>query len=114
MPPDSMSTFFRQLQVNALGRCADRELLDRFLNDRQEAAFEAIVQRHGPLLLGLCRRWVADEHLAEEVLQATFLVLVRKAHTLRKRESLAGWLHGIAHNIARRARLSEMARVRRE
>jgi hypothetical protein len=74
----------------------DRELLERFVTDHDEAAFAAIVQRHGPLVVGVCRRILRTKHHAEDACQATFLVLARKAAAIRKRESLASWLYGVA------------------
>jgi RNA polymerase sigma factor (sigma-70 family) len=91
----------------------DRELLSRFVAGDQ-AAFAAIVDRHGPMLRGCCRRWVDDADLADDVLQATFVVLARKAGSIRRRDSLAAWLYGVARRLARRARLAEEARTRRE
>src|ERR1700730_19043498 len=76
----------------SLARYSDRQLLERFVESQEEAAFAAILDRHGPMLLGLCRRLLSDVHLADDVLQATFLVLARKAGSIRQRASLAGWL----------------------
>jgi len=92
----------------------DSQLLDRFITWRDEAAFEALVRRHGPLVLRVCRRVLFDPHAAEDAFQATFLVLARKAETIGKRESLASWLYGAAYRIARKARLSDSRRQVRE
>ncbi len=81
----------------------DADLLERFVNGRDETAFESLVRRHGAMVLGLCRRALGDDHEAEDAFQATFLVLVRNARTIRKRESLASWLYGVAHRVTRRA-----------
>jgi RNA polymerase sigma-70 factor (ECF subfamily) len=83
---------------------SDAELLARFLARRDEAAFAAIVARHGPMVLRVCRRILADAHAAEDCFQATFLVLARKAASVRRRESLAAWLHGVAARVSRKAR----------
>jgi len=87
---------------------SDEQLLERFAAqseaDRQ-IAFEAIVQRHGPMVLGVCRRVLRDEHDAEDAFQATFMVLALRAGMVRKRKSLGPWLHGVAARIAYRASL---------
>ena len=68
----------------------DEQLLETFLVHRENAAFQALVQRHGPMVLGICRRILHDCHDAEDAFQATFLVLIRKAAAIGKREFLAG------------------------
>src|SRR5262245_40740173 len=80
--------------VAAADGVSDRELLARVIAG-DHAAFGAIVDRHGAMLRGCCRRWVDDEHLADDVLQATFVVLARKAKSIRRRDSLAGWLYAV-------------------
>jgi RNA polymerase sigma factor (sigma-70 family) len=83
----------------------DGELLERFRVGREETAFALLVQRHGPMVQGVCRRLLADVHAAEDAFQATFLVLVRKAASIRKQDSVASWLYGVARRIAVKARL---------
>jgi RNA polymerase sigma-70 factor (ECF subfamily) len=83
---------------------SDSQLLARFVTQRDEDAFAGLLSRHGPLVLGLCRQVLRDAHAAEDAFQATFLVLARKASSIRKHEALAAWLHRVALNIARTAR----------
>ncbi len=80
------------------------QLLERFAADRDEAAFEALVSRHGPMVLGTCRRMLADPHDVEDAFQATFLVLARKAGSIRDADRLGPWLHGVARRVAARSR----------
>src|SRR5262245_22420405 len=82
----------------------DRLLLERFLTQRDEAAFEVLLRRHGPLVLGVCRRLLSDTHDVEDAFQATFLVLLRKAPSMTRSELLAGWLYGVAYRTALHAR----------
>src|SRR5437763_12960792 len=82
----------------------DRQLLLAFAAHGEQAAFEALVGRHGPMVLRVCRRLLRQEQDAEDAFQATFLVLARKAGSIRRSEALASWLHGVAHRIALRAR----------
>jgi RNA polymerase sigma factor (sigma-70 family) len=93
---------------------ADAELLARFIGRRDEAAFASLVARHGPMVLGVCRRVLSDAHHAEDVAQATFLVLAREADTIRRAGSLAAWLHRTARNLALKHRRAEARRRRRE
>jgi RNA polymerase sigma factor (sigma-70 family) len=101
----------RSASVDAFGGLTDAELLARYAGQREEAAFEAIVRRHGPLVLGVCRRILGDTHSADDAFQATFLILARKAGAIRNAESVASWLHGVARRVATRAR--ESGRTRR-
>jgi RNA polymerase sigma factor (sigma-70 family) len=82
----------------------DADLLQCFTRTHDQEAFTALVQRHGPMVLGVCERLLPDRHEAEDAFQATFLVLVRKSLTLRQPERLAAWLHGVALRIALRLR----------
>jgi RNA polymerase sigma factor (sigma-70 family) len=79
---------------------SDGQLLERFLRDRDEPAFEALVRRHAPMVFGVCRRVLGDSHEAEDAFQATFLALVQKAASLASRELVGHWLYGVAHRTA--------------
>ncbi len=83
---------------------SDGALLEAFLTQRDAAAFEALMHRHGPMVLGVCRRILRHEADAEDAFQATFLVLVRKAASIRPRAMVGNWLYGVAHSTALKAR----------
>jgi RNA polymerase sigma factor (sigma-70 family) len=93
---------------------ADEALLRRFADSRDEGAFEVLVRRHGPMVLGVCRRILRDAHAAEDVFQATFLVLARKARTVRAGRALPAWLHRVAARLAHAARTAEGRRRKQE
>jgi RNA polymerase sigma factor (sigma-70 family) len=103
-----------RLAARRAGDFSDRELMRRFLTERDESAFEALVRRHGPMVLHVCRRTLRDEHDAEDAFQATFLVLARKAATLQRHESVGNWLYGVATRLALRARADAARRRDRE
>ena len=113
-----MGTALRQIQhLFVEGRLAslpDGELLERFLAGGDEAAFTALVERHGPMVLGTCRAVLRDADAAEDAFQATFLVLVCKARSIRGRGALASWLYQVAHRIAIQAGAEAARRRRRE
>jgi RNA polymerase sigma factor (sigma-70 family) len=96
------------------GALTDAQLLRRVVEARDAAAFEVLVWRHGPLVLGTCRKLLGHAHDAEDAFQATFLVLARKAASVVKTESLAGWLHRVACRIAFRLRAQARKRQTRE
>jgi RNA polymerase sigma factor (sigma-70 family) len=84
---------------------SDAVLLERFIQGRDESAFAALVARHGAMVLRSCRRIVGDSHEAEDAFQATFLILARKAQSLRRPDALPGYLHSIARRVALKARM---------
>lgn len=92
----------------------DAELIERFVTGRDHDAFAILVRRHGPMVFGVCRRVLRDPHDAEEAFQVSFLVLVRKARTLRQPERLANWLYGVANRVARKAKLAAARRQKHE
>jgi RNA polymerase sigma factor (sigma-70 family) len=102
---DSVLGYIRRLAAAGQAReLPDHDLLERFVACHDEAAFTAIVERYGRLVLGVCRRTLRSEHHAEDAWQATFLVLARKAASIRKRDSLGCWLYGVANRVARKLR----------
>jgi RNA polymerase sigma-70 factor (ECF subfamily) len=92
----------------------DGQLLEAFLTARDEAAFEALLRRHGPMVLGVCRRVLNNPQDSEDAFQATFLVLVRKAGSIQRRALLGNWLYGVACRTARRARAMNIQRQKKE
>lgn len=97
-----------------LNQLSDANLLERFVTSREEDAFATLVQRHGPRVLGACRRILHNEHDAEEVSQATFLVLARKAGDVPWHESVGAWLCAVAHRLSLNARAGVSRRSRHE
>lgn len=89
---------------------SDTELLQRFVRLEENAAFTVLVQRHGPLVLGVCQRILQHAHDAEDAFQATFLILARKAHTIHGHQSLASWLYKVAFRLALRLRARQARR----
>jgi RNA polymerase sigma factor (sigma-70 family) len=118
MPDGQRSDVLRHvrkfLDAQGLERLPDGQLLERFLSRQEETAFAVLVRRHGPMVLGVCRRVLHDGHAAEDAFQATFLVLFRRARTLDRRGSLANWLYTVAYHIALKARADTAQRRRRE
>jgi len=97
-----------------LSSLSDEQLLARFFQKREDAAFEAIVKRHGPVVYGVCRRILSNSNDADDAFQATFLVLVRKGASLRQPGRLSAWLYGVANRTARKFRLQAALRTRSE
>src|SRR5271156_2147013 len=107
----SLMQHIRRLVGSAApGDATDANLLEQFRLQQDEAAFTALVQRYGPLVLGVCRRVLHDSHEAEDAFQATFFVLARRAPAIRNPEALSSWLHGVAVRIAQRARFGKTRR----
>jgi RNA polymerase sigma factor (sigma-70 family) len=104
----SVVHFIRQLADDGP---SDAQLLDRFARTRDEEAFTCLVRRHGSLVLGVCRRVLRQEQDAEDVFQATFLVLARSAASIRKKDAVGSWLHGVATRLALRARAKAARRL---
>ena len=126
MPTGQLASALRQIgSLFGAGTAAglsDRQLLDRFTARRAasaeaaadaEMAFTALMDRHGAMVWGVCRRVLGDTHEAEDAFQATFLVLVRKAGSVRVDDSLGRWLYGVAQKVAHRARSDARRRERR-
>lgn len=114
MPAGGLGTVLRKLRSLTAPQATDAELLQRFTASHNEAAFAALVERHGSLVLNLCRRVLGNEHDAEDAFQATFLVLARKAALVRRRSSLASWLYGTAYRSAMEMKRQASRRCRRE
>jgi RNA polymerase sigma factor (sigma-70 family) len=104
----------RMADPGGTGGLSDAQLLERWVAQRDEAAFEVLVWRHGPMVLGLCRRLLPNPPDADDVFQATFLALVRRARSVRRRQALAGWLYRVALRAALRARAAAARRAARE
>jgi RNA polymerase sigma factor (sigma-70 family) len=111
-------TLLRHIQRLTIGRGVldrtDRQLLDEFATRHSEAAFTALVQRHGPMVLRVCRRVLGQDQDAEDAFQATFLVLARRTTSIHKRDALSDWLHGVAFRTAMRAKRSAARRRNHE
>jgi RNA polymerase sigma factor (sigma-70 family) len=100
-------------QAEAAG-LSDGQLLERFVRTADEAAFTVLVRRHGPMVLGVCRRVLRDPYAADDAFQATFLLLVRKARSLRRPDLLGPWLYGVAQRTALKSRTLALRRRLRE
>ena len=108
---DGIKTLF---DGGATSTLSDGNLLERFLNDRGsvgEAAFAAIVERHGPMVQRVCHGVLRESHDADDAFQATFLILARKAGSIRRQGSVASWLFGVARRVALRAKTARSRRA---
>src|SRR5262249_32096674 len=107
MASGQLNTLMRRLRrmvgPREAGGMTDAQLLERFVQGRDEAAFEVLVWRHGTMVLNVCLRMLRREHDAEDAFQATFLALARKAATIGKGESVSSWLYKVAYRVALRA-----------
>jgi RNA polymerase sigma factor (sigma-70 family) len=112
---DAVSRHLRKLAGTLAAReLTDADLLGRYVSDRDEAAFAAIVERHGGLVWSVCRRLLSRTEDVEDAFQATFLVLIRKATTIRQRGAIASWLYGVAYRTAMKAKKSSASRRERQ
>jgi RNA polymerase sigma factor (sigma-70 family) len=113
-----MARIIRQLRRAALlqdgSGLSDAELLDAFLCRGDDAALEALIRRHGPLVMGVCRRLLGNVHDAADAFQAVFLVFVQKARSIRSPAALVAWLYGVAYRISLKARGRRQKRQTRE
>jgi RNA polymerase sigma factor (sigma-70 family) len=111
-----MATGFQKVleHLQQVSGLTDGQLLTRFVAQRDEASYAALVRRHGAMVLGVCRRVLHNFHDAEDAFQATFLVLARKAASVVKRESIGSWLYGVAYRTALEARALQAQRRSRE
>src|SRR4051812_22517096 len=114
MPTSPLAKVARHLRtLAAVGEfrgLSDGELLERFADVQEELAFEVLMRRHGPLVLGVCRRALGAGPDAEDAFQATFLVLASKAASIRQQASVASWLYGVAFRLSRRLKKQNAGR----
>jgi RNA polymerase sigma factor (sigma-70 family) len=111
MPASSVVAFLRRRYAPAT---PDAALLRDYADGHDTAAFRALVERHGPLVLQLCRRLLDDAHAGEDAFQATFLILARRATSVRRPDALAAWLFGVARRVCRNARVTRERREKAE
>jgi RNA polymerase sigma factor (sigma-70 family) len=117
MTTSALGTALQDLRRKLLVRetdCTDGELLEGFVAGRDGLAFATLLRRHGPMVLGVCRRILGNEADAEDAFQATFLVLVKKAASIRPRGLVGNWLYGVAHSTSLKARAMRSKRLARE
>jgi RNA polymerase sigma factor (sigma-70 family) len=104
LDPETTGQIRQLLERGSATGLTEPELLDRFVRAGDDSAFALLVERHGPMVLSVCRRFLSDPNDVDDAFQATFLVLVRKAAGLRRKELLGNWLYGVACRVAQRAR----------
>jgi len=110
MPGTPLGKVLHHLRLHGSAGQSDGDLLSNFALERQEAAFEALLDRHGAMVLGVCRRVLGNEHDAEDAFQASFLVLARKARSIRHQRCLESWLYRVAYRVALQARSASLRR----
>ncbi len=91
-------------EVGTLGGLTDGQLLEQFAARKTEAAFAALLARHGPMVLSVCEGLLDDTHDAEDAFQATFLILAKKSRSIRDPDLLSNWLYGVARRTAQKAK----------
>jgi len=115
---DTVLRYLRRLRrlshAGVLADLTDAQLLTSFVESRKEAAFSHLLERHGPMVLSVCRRVLRGRDGTEDAFQATFVVLARRARSIRRRDSLASWLYGVALRVAQGFRAKASARFRHE
>jgi sigma-70-like protein len=118
MPKSQSGEFLKNMRALLMGKglveVPDGQLLEWFVADHEEAAFNALMLRHGAMVLDVGRRVLGNFHDAEDVFQATFIILARSAKAIRKKQAVAAWLHGVAQRLAFRARSQATRRLARE
>jgi RNA polymerase sigma factor (sigma-70 family) len=113
-PMNQILRHLRSILRDETDALPDAQLLARFLSRRDESAFETLLHRHGPMVLGVCRRILGNTPDVEDAFQATFLVLVRKANTIARRETVGGFRYGVAYRTALKARAADDRRRAKE
>jgi DNA-directed RNA polymerase specialized sigma24 family protein len=104
----SFREFRRLLDLGTCGSLTDAELLDRYVSGQDEATFGAMIHRHGPMVLRVCRGVLGDVQESQDAFQATSLILARRARSIRRRGSAASWLRGVARRVALRAWMAKV------
>jgi polysaccharide export outer membrane protein len=96
------------------GKMTEKRLLDRFIDDGDQDAFQVLIERHGPMVLGVCRSVLRDSHDIEDAFQMTFMSLARSAHKIKNRDYVGAWLHRVSLRVAHEVRAKTYARNQRE